>query len=112
MGSFGVTLFLSQLLSGMGMPANPQQATANKITPFMITGMFLFFPLPAGVLLYMVIANIFQALQTFILTREALPENLQTILDQQLAQQTVTATATAAGSVSDSRLPFEPKGGK
>ncbi|MEC8214319.1 MAG: membrane protein insertase YidC [Cyanobacteriota bacterium] len=111
-GSFGVTLFLSQLLSGMGMPANPQQATANKITPFMITGMFLFFPLPAGVLLYMVIANIFQALQTFILTREALPENLQTILDQQLAQQTVTATATAAGSVSDSRLPFEPKGGK
>ena len=111
-GSFGVTLFLSQLLSGMGMPANPQQATANKITPFMITGMFLFFPLPAGVLLYMVIANIFQALQTFILTREALPENLQTILDQQLAQQTVTATATAAGSVSDSRLPFEPTGGK
>ena len=111
-GSFGVTLFLSQLLSGMGMPANPQQATANKITPFMITGMFLFFPLPAGVLLYMVIANIFQALQTFILTREALPENLQNILDQQLAQQTVTATATAAGSVSDSRLPFEPKGGK
>ncbi|AII42620.1 preprotein translocase subunit YidC [Synechococcus sp. KORDI-100] len=111
-GSFGLTLFLSQLLSGMGMPANPQQATANKITPFMITGMFLFFPLPAGVLLYMVIANIFQALQTFILTREALPENLQTILDQQLAQQTVTATATAAGSVSDSRLPFEPKGGK
>ena len=111
-GSFGVTLFLSQLLSGMGMPANPQQATANKITPFMITGMFLFFPLPAGVLLYMVIANIFQALQTFILTREALPENLQTILDQQLAQQTVPATATAAGSASDSRLPFEPKGGK
>ena len=111
-GSFGVTLFLSQLLSGMGMPANPQQATANKITPFMITGMFLFFPLPAGVLLYMVIANIFQALQTFILTREELPENLQTILDQQLAQQTVTATATAAGSASDSRLPFEPKGGK
>ena len=59
-GGFGLTLFLSQLLSGMGMPANPQQATANKITPVMITGMFLFFPLPAGVLLYMVIANIFR----------------------------------------------------
>ena len=53
-GAFGVSLFASQLLSGMGMPANPQQATANKITPVMITGMFLFFPLPAGVLLYMV----------------------------------------------------------
>ena len=110
-GGFGLSLFASQLLSGMGMPANPQQSTANKITPVMITGMFLFFPLPAGVLLYMVIANIFQALQTFILTKEALPENLQKILDQQASQQTVTATATAGGS-SDSRLPFEPKGGK
>ncbi|MGB1621630.1 MAG: membrane protein insertase YidC [Synechococcus sp.] len=111
-GGFGLTLFLSQLLSGMGMPANPQQATANKITPVMITGMFLFFPLPAGVLLYMVIANIFQALQTFILTREPLPDNLQQILDQQLTQKTVAATATSAGVVSDNRLPFEPKGGK
>ena len=104
---FGISLFLSQILSGWGMPANPQQATANKITPVMITGMFLFFPLPAGVLLYMVIANIFQALQTFVLIREPLPENLQAILDQQMSQQTVTASATA---ISSERLPFEPKG--
>ena len=104
---FGISLFLSQILSGWGMPANPQQATANKITPVMITGMFLFVPLPAGVLLYMVIANIFQALQTFVLIREPLPENLQAILDQQMSQQTVTASATA---ISSERLPFEPKG--
>ncbi len=108
--AFGGTLFLSQILSGMGMPANPQQSTANKITPVMITGMFLFFPLPSGVLLYMVVANIFQAAQTFLLTREALPDNLQQILDQQLSQQTVTATATAGGP--GDRLPFEPKGKK
>jgi len=109
-GAFGLSLFASQLLSGMGMPANPQQATANKITPVMITGMFLFFPLPAGVLLYMVIANIFQALQTFLLTREALPENLQAILDDQLRQQTVTATASSsAGGSPAGRLPFEPR---
>ncbi len=107
-GSFGLSLFISQLLSGMGMPANPQQSTANKITPVMITGMFLFFPLPAGVLLYMVIANIFQALQTFLLTREALPDNLQAILDEQLKQEPAPA---AAGGVPGSRLPFEPKGG-
>ena len=107
-GGFGLTLFVSQLLSGMGMPANQQQSTANKITPVMITGMFLFFPLPAGVLLYMVIANIFQALQTFLLTREALPDNLQAILDEQLKQQPAPA---AAGGVPGSRLPFEPKGG-
>jgi len=109
-GAFGLSLFASQLLSGMGMPANPQQATANKITPVMITGMFLFFPLPAGVLLYMVIANIFQALQTFLLTREALPENLQAILDDQLRQQAVTATASSgAGGSPAGRLPFEPR---
>lgn len=109
-GAFGLTLFLSQLLSGLGMPANPQQSTANKITPVMITGMFLFFPLPAGVLLYMVIANVFQALQTFLLTREALPDNLQAILDQQLAQQATPAAATAG--TGGGRLPFEPKGRK
>jgi len=107
--AFGASLFISQILSGMGMPANPQQSTANKITPVMITAMFLFFPLPAGVLLYMVVANIFQGLQTWILSREALPENLQQILDKQITQQ-ATATATAGGPVE--RLPFEPKGRK
>ena len=106
---FGASLFVSQILSGMGMPANPQQATANKITPVMITGRFLFFPLPAGVLLYMVVANIFQAAQTFLLTREALPDNLQAILDQQLAADAKTVTATVTGS---QRMPFEPKGKK
>ena len=109
-GAFGLSLLASQLLSGMGMPANPQQATANKITPVMITGMFLFFPLPAGVLLYMVIANIFQAGQTFLLTREALPDNLQAILNEQMKQQASTAMAGTAGQ-GGSRLPFEPRGG-
>ncbi len=107
---FGASLFVSQILSGIGMPPNPQQSTANKITPVMITAMFLFFPLPAGVLLYMVVANIFQALQTFLLGREALPDNLQQILDQQLAQQKL---ATAGGApASAERLPFEPKAKK
>ena len=109
-GAFGLTLLLSQFLSGQGMPANPQQSTANKITPVMITGMFLFFPLPAGVLLYMVVANIFQALQTFILNKEALPDNLQKILDDQLLNKDkVTPIST---SVSEKRLPFEPNSKK
>jgi YidC/Oxa1 family membrane protein insertase len=54
-----------------------------------------------------VVANIFQGLQTWILSREALPENLQQILDKQTAQP---ATATAGGGIE--RLPFEPKGRK
>ncbi|MFO0056446.1 MAG: membrane protein insertase YidC [Cyanobacteriota bacterium] len=109
--AFGATLFISQILSGMGMPANPQQATANKITPVMITAMFLFFPLPAGVLLYMVVANIFQGVQTYLLSRESLPENLQQILEKQMAAQpngAVTVSAAAGGD----RLPFEPNSKK
>ena len=109
-GAFGLTLLLSQVLSGQGMPANPQQSTANKITPVMITGMFLFFPLPAGVLLYMVVANVFQALQTFLLNKEALPDNLQKILDDQLLQK--NEIASTGPSISDKRLPFEPNSKK
>ena len=93
------------------MPANPQQSTANKITPVMITGMFLFFPLPAGVLLYMVVANIFQAFQTFLLNKEALPDNLQKILDQQLSGKNEALT-TASTVISEKRLPFEPNNKK
>ena len=77
----------------------------------MITGMFLFFPLPAGVLLYMVVANVFQAFQTFLLNKEALPENLQKILDQQLLNKNQTISTTAS-TVSDKRLPFEPNSNK
>ena len=109
-GAFGLTLLLSQYLSGQGMPANPQQSTANKITPVMITGMFLFFPLPAGVLLYMVVANIFQALQTFLLNKEALPDNLQKILDDQLLNK--DKVSLTSPSISDKRLPFEPNSKK
>ena len=109
-GAFGLTLLLSQVLSGQGMPANPQQSTANKITPVMITGMFLFFPLPAGVLLYMVVANIFQALQTFLLNKEALPDNLQKILDDQLLQK--DQIASTSPSINEKRLPFEPNSKK
>ena len=110
---FGLTLVISQVLSGRGMPVNKQQSTANKITPVMITGMFLFFPLPAGVLLYMVIANIFQGLQTFLLSRESLPDNLQKILDDQLKQQDKPSVSVSSESISDSdRLPFEPKSNK
>tara|TARA_Y100000589_G_scaffold170588_1_gene162044 strand:- start:2231 stop:3370 length:1140 start_codon:yes stop_codon:yes gene_type:complete len=109
-GAFGLTLLLSQFLSGQGMPANPQQSTANKITPVMITGMFLFFPLPAGVLLYMVIANIFQALQTFLLNKEALPDNLQKILDDQLLNKNQITAPSA--SINEKRLPFEPNSKK
>ncbi len=99
---FGLSLYLNQLLSGQGQSgnANPQQSAVNKATPIIFSGMFLFFPLPAGVLMYMVIANIFQTLQTFILSREPLPENLQKIVEEEEKLQ-------AAGAGREA-LPFEP----
>ncbi len=81
---FGVSIYLNQELSGAsGGGAAQQQQTVNKITPVIFSGMFLFFPLPAGVLMYIVVANVFQTLQTVILMREPLPENLQKLVEQQ-----------------------------
>ncbi|MCU0570418.1 MAG: membrane protein insertase YidC [Oculatellaceae cyanobacterium Prado106] len=98
---FGISLYISQTISGQGSSNdNPQQAAVNKFTPVIFSGMFLFFPLPAGVLMYMVIANIFQTLQTFILSREPLPENLQKIVD---------AEAKKVSADDRPPLPFEPK---
>ena len=101
---FGVTLYISQILSGQNSTnANPQQETVNKITPVIFSGMFLFFPLPAGVLMYMVIGNMFQTLQTYILSREPLPEELQKIVDAQEKE---------ASGKDQKSLPFEPKSSK
>jgi YidC/Oxa1 family membrane protein insertase len=100
---FGISLYVNQLLSGQGASsssANPQQDTVNKITPVIFSGMFLFFPLPAGVLMYMVIANIFQTVQAFILSREPLPENLQKIVDAEAKAE--------QGKEGRDSLPFEP----
>ena len=98
--TFGGSLYLNQVLSGQGSSSdNPQQNAVNKFTPLIFSGMFLFFPLPAGVLMYMVIANIFQTLQTFILSREPLPENLQKIVDAETRKADIDDRKT---------LPFEP----
>jgi YidC/Oxa1 family membrane protein insertase len=101
---FGISLYVSQMLSGQNSSGgNPQQDTVNKITPVIFSGMFLFFPLPAGVLMYMVIGNIFQTAQTYLLSREPLPEELQKIVETQEKETTVTEQKA---------LPFEPKSSK
>jgi YidC/Oxa1 family membrane protein insertase len=104
---FGISLYVNQLLSGQNASsddASKQQATVNKLTPILFSGMFLFFPLPAGVLMYMVIANIFQTAQTFILMREPLPENIQKMMETQDKE-------TKAGEKRES-LPFERRSKK
>jgi YidC/Oxa1 family membrane protein insertase len=83
---FGISIYINQQLTGgqQSSGANAdQQQTVNKITPLIFSGMFLFFPLPAGVLMYIVVANLFQMGQTWLLMREPLPENLQKIVEEQ-----------------------------
>jgi YidC/Oxa1 family membrane protein insertase len=100
---FGVSLYVSQMISGQNSTGgNPQQDTVNKITPVIFSGMFLFFPLPAGVLMYMVIGNIFQTAQTYILSLEPLPEGLQQIV----------ASQEKEAAADQKSLPFEPKSSK
>ncbi len=96
---FGISLYVNQLLSGQSSSDNPQQETITKLTPVLFSGMFLFFPLPAGVLLYMVLANVFQTAQSFILSKEPLPDNIQALVDEQEAK---------AVSADRGPLAFEP----
>ncbi|MEM6424794.1 MAG: membrane protein insertase YidC [Cyanobacteria bacterium P01_H01_bin.119] len=105
---FGVSLYLNQVFSGQQSSSdNPQQQAISKFTPLIFSGMFLFFPLPAGVLMYMVLANVFQTLQTFILSKEPLPENLQKIVDAESSK-----AVKDQGDDGRATLPFEPKRSK
>jgi len=70
-------MFLSSKLSVGKSQVKPEdmdenqaaQAQMMKIMPVTMTAMFFFFPLPTGVYLYMVVSNIFQTLQTFIVMK-------------------------------------------
>ena len=108
---FGLSLYVSQQVTNSGNAAAPdgkndQQQAIAKFTPIIFSGMFLFFPLPAGVLMYMVIANVFQTAQSFILSREPLPENLQKLVD---AQEKKAAATSGDGR---KQLAFEPGAAK
>ena len=82
---FGISIYINQQLTGgqTGGGSADQQQTVNKVTPILFSGMFLFFPLPAGVLMYIVVANLFQMGQTWFLMQEPLPDNIQEMVEQQ-----------------------------
>lgn len=68
---FGATMFFAQkvmTMTGKTSAADPQQKAMQesmaKIMPIMITGMFIFFPIPAGVLLYLIVSNVIQVIQS------------------------------------------------
>jgi YidC/Oxa1 family membrane protein insertase len=110
---FGVSIYINQMLSGSGganSSSNPNQDTVNKITPVIFSGMFLFFPLPSGVLMYMVLANIFQTAQTFILSREPLPEEILKLVEaeEKAAAKEAKGKKEKDGGTAPDTLPFEP----
>lgn len=74
---FGVTMFLSQKVmtssnknTGGDSAQQAMQESMGKMMPIMITGMFVFVPIPAGVLLYMVVSNVIQVIQTIMINKQ------------------------------------------
>jgi YidC/Oxa1 family membrane protein insertase len=79
---FGFTMFLSQKVMAVApKPAENgqldeqqviQQQTAQMM-PLIITGTFMFIPMPTGVLLYFVLANVIQTLQSWLIMKMPTP---------------------------------------
>ncbi len=72
---FGVSMWLAtKFTTSMGKNTDPtqqaMQKTMGSVMPFMITAMFFFFPIPAGVLLYLIVSNAVQILQTVIVNKQ------------------------------------------
>ena len=76
---FGITMWLSTKIMTMsnkksGQQTDPQQEAMQKTMgttmPIVLTATFFFIPIPAGVLLYLVISNIIQVIQTFIINKQ------------------------------------------
>lgn len=79
---FGLTIFLSQkvmMATTNTKHQDPQQQAIQKsmgtIMPIMIILTFVFIPIPAGALLYLVTSNIFQIFQTIIINKQIDIEN-------------------------------------
>ena len=69
-------MFLSQkiMMASNKAPMDPQQEAMQKtmgtMMPVMLTATFLFFPIPAGVLLYLISSNVVMVGQTIIINKQ------------------------------------------
>lgn len=79
---FAVTMWGSQKImmnmsssTAMDPQQKAMQETMSKMMPVMILAMFVIIPIPAGVLLYMVVSNIFQVGQTLAINKYLEIEN-------------------------------------
>jgi YidC/Oxa1 family membrane protein insertase len=79
---FGLTMYLSQKVmtaanksTSMDPMQKAMQDSMGQMMPIMVTGMFIFIPMPAGVLLYMVVSNVIQVIQTVLINKQIEAEN-------------------------------------
>jgi YidC/Oxa1 family membrane protein insertase len=86
---FGVSMYLSQKVmtsANKNAPMDPTQQAMQKsmgtMMPIMITGTFFMVPIPAGVLLYLIVSNTIQVLQTYVF-------NKQLDKEEELKKQTI-----------------------
>lgn len=69
---FGASTFVLQKMMTTN-PDDPMQKQMLMMMPVMMTVMFIFFPLPAGILLYIAVSNIITLGQNFLLLRQHPP---------------------------------------
>lgn len=74
---FGASMFVSQkimMATNKSTSTDPTQEAMQRsmgtMMPIMLTGTFIFFQIPAGILLYLVSSNIIQVLQTVIINKQ------------------------------------------
>lgn len=97
---FGATMFFAQKVMTMSSKTSmvdaqqkAMQESMAKIMPIMITGMFIFFPIPAGVLLYMIVSNVIQVIQSVsvnkMLDKEEAEEKKNQVIDVEAKQKEI-----------------------
>lgn len=81
---FGASMFVSQkimMAANKNAPMDPNQEAMQKtmgaMMPIMLTATFVFIPIPAGVLLYLVASNIIQVIQTVVINKQLELEDLK-----------------------------------
>jgi len=73
---FGLTMVATQKIMMASQPAqtDPNQQAIQKsmgiFMPIMVTATFIFIPVPAGVLLYLIASNVIQVIQTVVINKQ------------------------------------------
>ncbi len=112
---FGATMFFAQkvmTMTGKTTVIDPQQKAMQesmaKIMPIMITGMFIFFPIPAGVLLYLIVSNVIQVIQSVSINKmldreeDEAKKNKEQIIDVQAKEKELGGTEDSSNASEDS----------